>query len=43
MLERVGAQIVVVWLGCVLCVSMLLFLTARWACLDYKWDWTMKV
>lgn len=43
MLEKVGAGIVVVWLGCVLCVSTLFFLTARWACLDYKWQWTMKV
>ncbi|PLB39762.1 MCT family MFS transporter [Aspergillus candidus] len=42
-LEKVGSRIVVVWLGCVLLLSTLLFLTARWACLDYKWHWRIKI
>ncbi|KAF9885075.1 hypothetical protein FE257_000806 [Aspergillus nanangensis] len=43
MLEKVGPGVVVLWLGGVLCLSMLFFLTARWACLDYKWNWKIKV
>ncbi|KAE8149815.1 monocarboxylate transporter [Aspergillus avenaceus] len=43
MLEKVGAQIVVIWLGCVLVFSTFLFLTARWACLEYKWHWAVKI
>ncbi|RAL10219.1 monocarboxylate transporter [Aspergillus homomorphus CBS 101889] len=43
MFEKVGSRIVVVWLGCVLVIAMLLFLTARWACLDYKWHWRIRV
>ncbi|KAF5862294.1 hypothetical protein ETB97_011818 [Aspergillus alliaceus] len=43
MLEKVGSRIVVVWLGCVLLCSTSLFLIARWACLDYKWHWRIKI
>ncbi|KAL3475537.1 major facilitator superfamily domain-containing protein [Aspergillus californicus] len=43
MLEKVGAHMVVVWLGSVLILSMLLFVVARWACLDYKWNWRSKI
>ncbi|KAL2822265.1 major facilitator superfamily domain-containing protein [Aspergillus cavernicola] len=43
MLEKVGAHMVVVWLGGVLILSMLLFMVARWACLDYKWNWRSKI
>ncbi|RAH50547.1 monocarboxylate transporter [Aspergillus brunneoviolaceus CBS 621.78] len=43
MLEKVGSRIVIVWLGCVLVLAMFLFLTARWACLDYKWHWKIRV
>lgn len=43
MLEKVGSRIVVIWLGCVLLFSMFLFMTARWACLDYKWHWRIRI
>ncbi|KAL2796618.1 major facilitator superfamily domain-containing protein [Aspergillus keveii] len=43
MLEKVGARMVVVWLGGVLVVAMGMFLLARWACLGYRWDWGSKI
>ncbi|KAL4866253.1 hypothetical protein BDV12DRAFT_173134 [Aspergillus spectabilis] len=43
MLEKVGAHMVVVWVGCVLVLAMLFFGIARWACLDYKWNWRSKI
>ncbi|KAI9370245.1 major facilitator superfamily domain-containing protein [Aspergillus egyptiacus] len=43
MLEKVGGQNMVVYLGCTLVLAMLLFLVARWACLDYKWHWRSKI
>jgi hypothetical protein len=43
MLEKVGAKMVVVWLGGVLVVAMGMFLLARWACLGYRWDWGSKI
>ncbi|KAL3460909.1 major facilitator superfamily domain-containing protein [Aspergillus heterothallicus] len=43
MLEKIGAHMVVVYLGGVLIIAMLLFLVARWACLDYKWNWGSKI
>ncbi|KAL4921329.1 major facilitator superfamily domain-containing protein [Aspergillus aurantiobrunneus] len=43
MLERIGAHMVVVWLGGMLSLAMLLFVVARWACLDYHWDWRSKI
>ncbi|KAL2870563.1 major facilitator superfamily domain-containing protein [Aspergillus lucknowensis] len=43
MLEKVGARMVVAWLGGVLVLAMLLFVVARWACLDYKWNWRSKI
>ncbi|KAL4779909.1 major facilitator superfamily domain-containing protein [Aspergillus varians] len=43
MLEKIGSRMVVVWLGGVLSLSVLLFVIARWACLDYRWNWTSKI
>ncbi|KAL4954345.1 major facilitator superfamily domain-containing protein [Aspergillus filifer] len=43
MLEKVGGSMVVVWLGGVLALATVLFVVARWACLDYHWHWTSKI
>jgi hypothetical protein len=43
MLEKIGAHMVVVYLGVMLVVAILLFVIARWACLDYKWNWRSKI
>lgn len=43
MLESVGGQVVVLWLGGVLAATIVLFVVARWACLDYRWNWTTKI
>ncbi|KAL4909569.1 hypothetical protein BDW74DRAFT_187630 [Aspergillus multicolor] len=43
MLEKIGAHMVVVYLGVMLIVAVLLFVVARWACLGYKWDWRSKI
>ncbi len=43
MLESVGGQVVVLWLGGVLAATIVLFVIARWACLDYHWNWRTKI
>ncbi|KAL4923181.1 major facilitator superfamily domain-containing protein [Aspergillus undulatus] len=43
MLEKVGGPVVVIWLGGVLAVATVLFVVARWACLDYHWNWATKI
>ncbi|KAL4985258.1 major facilitator superfamily domain-containing protein [Aspergillus falconensis] len=43
MLEKIGAHMVVVYLGAMLVVAVLLFVIARWACLGYKWNWRSKI
>ncbi|KAK5800732.1 hypothetical protein VI817_002944 [Penicillium citrinum] len=43
MLEKVGKQAMVAFLGGVLIVGLGMFLMARWACLGYRWRWHAKI
>ncbi|KAJ5212379.1 MFS general substrate transporter [Penicillium cinerascens] len=43
MLEKVGKQAMVAYLGSVLVVALGMFLMARWACLSYRWRWQAKI
>ncbi|KAJ5497679.1 Major facilitator superfamily domain general substrate transporter [Penicillium expansum] len=43
MLDKVGKQAMVAYLGSVLIVSLGLFVMARWACLSYRWRWQAKI
>jgi hypothetical protein len=43
MLEKVGKQAMVSYLGSVLILALLMFVMARWACLNYRWRWRMKI
>ncbi|THC90076.1 hypothetical protein EYZ11_010472 [Aspergillus tanneri] len=43
MLETVGKQAMVAYLGSVLILAFGLFVMARWACLNYRWSWRAKL
>ncbi|KAJ5591467.1 MFS general substrate transporter [Penicillium hispanicum] len=43
MLEKVGKQAMVAYLGSVLIVALGMFTMARWACLSYRWRWQAKI
>lgn len=43
MLEKVGKQAMVAYLGSVLVVGLGMFIMARWACLSYRWRWQAKI
>jgi hypothetical protein len=43
MLEKVGKQAMVAYLGSVLIVGLGMFIMARWACLSYRWRWHAKI
>ncbi|KAJ5132090.1 MFS general substrate transporter [Penicillium atrosanguineum] len=43
MLEQVGKQAMVAYLGSVLIVALGMFVMARWACLSYRWRWQAKI
>jgi hypothetical protein len=43
MLEKVGKQAMVAYLGSVLIVALGMFLMARWASLSYRWRWQAKI
>jgi hypothetical protein len=43
MLEKVGKRAMVSYLGSVLILALLMFIMARWACLNYRWRWRMKI
>ncbi|PYH91011.1 MFS general substrate transporter [Aspergillus ellipticus CBS 707.79] len=43
MLDKVGKQAMVAYLGCVLVLALSMFLMARWACLNYRWRWKAKI
>ena len=43
MLEAVGPQTMVIFFCAVTAVSLVTFLASRWACLDWKWKWRVKV
>ncbi|KAJ5103213.1 MFS general substrate transporter [Penicillium argentinense] len=43
MLEKVGKQAMVAYLGSVLVVGLGMFVMARWACLSYRWRWQAKI
>lgn len=43
MLEKIGTRAMVAYLGSILVLALLLFVMARWACLNYKWKWRMKI
>lgn len=43
MLEKVGKQAMVAYLGSVLIVALGMFVMARWASLSYRWRWQAKI
>lgn len=43
MLEKVGKQAMVAYLGSLLVLGLGLFTMARWACLGYRWRWQAKI
>ncbi|KAI9038972.1 MFS general substrate transporter [Aspergillus affinis] len=43
MLEKVGKQAMVAYLGSMLILALGLFVMARWACLNYRWSWAAKL
>lgn len=43
MLEKVGKQAMVAYLGSMLVLGLGLFVMARWACLNYRWSWVAKL
>lgn len=43
MLEKVGKQAMVAYLGSLLVLGLGLFTMARWACLSYRWRWSAKI
>lgn len=43
MLDKVGKQAMVAYLGSVLVVALGFFVMARWACLSYRWRWQAKI
>lgn len=43
MLEKVGKNAVVTFLGSVLVMALGMFFMARWACLSYRWRWRAKI
>ncbi|PWY80717.1 MFS general substrate transporter [Aspergillus heteromorphus CBS 117.55] len=43
MLDAVGKQAMVAYLGGVLVLALCMFLMARWACLNYRWRWRAKI
>ncbi|KAJ6131353.1 MFS general substrate transporter [Penicillium sp. IBT 18751x] len=43
MLEQVGKQAMVAYLGSVLIVALGMFVMARWTCLSYRWRWQAKI
>lgn len=43
MLEKVGKQAMVAYLGSVLVLGLGMFIMARWACLSYRWRWHAKI
>ena len=43
LVEVVGAQAMVAFYCAVLALGVATFTASRWACLDWKWDWTTKV
>lgn len=38
-----GPEAFVAFFGAVLCVSLITFVMARWACLEYRWAWRVKI
>jgi len=43
LLPRIGGAGFVAFFSSFLVVSLMAFIIARWACLDYKWKWTAKI
>ncbi|PWY76498.1 MFS general substrate transporter [Aspergillus sclerotioniger CBS 115572] len=43
MIETVGKQAMVAFLGGVLVIAMGMFAMARWSCLNYRWRWQAKI
>lgn len=43
LVERVGAQAMVAFYCAILTLGCLAFASSRWACLNWKWDWSTKV
>lgn len=43
LLPTIGATGFVAFFGGILVLSLASFLMARWACLDYKWKWNVKI
>jgi uncharacterized membrane protein YfcA len=43
LLPSVGPEGFVAFFGGILVLSLASFLMARWACLDYRWKWNVKI
>jgi len=43
LLPTIGGEGFVAFFGGILVLSLMSFLMARWACLDYKWKWSAKI
>ncbi|KAH8815443.1 MFS monocarboxylate transporter [Xylogone sp. PMI_703] len=43
LLPTIGADGFVAFFGGILVLSLASFLMARWACLDYRWEWNVKI
>ncbi len=43
LLPAVGGTAFVAFFGGILVLSLFSFLMARWACLDYRWKWNVKI
>jgi MFS family permease len=43
LIQAVGPQLMVGFFCAILGVTLCAFVTSRWACLDWKWNWTAKL
>lgn len=43
LLPAIGPTGFVAFFGSILVLSLISFMIARWACLDYKWSWSAKI
>lgn len=43
LLPKIGATGFVAFFGGILVLATVSFLMARWACLDYRWKWNVKI
>ena len=43
LLPAIGGEGFIAFFGSILILSLLAFVMARWACLEYKWNWTARI